>query len=282
MNIILNRYIDLLKKYFNPFISISIGVFLFILFFQPFPIAIFDSNDKLIFVAGLGVIVFLTLSIVNIIAFIFYKETENEKYDKKYGLPYFLITFGIFAVSSIAFAFYLRFVGKIGISFYVMAKIMLICLASSVIFRTFEMIRNLKQYNESLIRERKAFQNKVERYEEDYLNKSIIFASDSGTEFLDLLIADVAFIRSADNYVEIVYHKGDGIKKKLLRNTLRSIELQIKPYSNFLRCHRMCIVNSHFIEKLNKNYGRYSLSVKGHDEIIPVSRQYLLKIKEIL
>jgi len=275
----LNRYLDLLKKYFNPFITISIGVFLFVLFFQPFPIVIFDPNDKLIFVAGLSLITFLSLSIVKIIAKIFNYELESV--EKKSVLPSVLTTLGIFVISSLAFAFYLRYVGKIGISFYVMAKIMIICLSGAIILRVYELITALRQHSESLIKEKKTIQKLVERYEEDYLNKSIVFASDTGSETISLLIAEVAYIRSADNYVEIVYHESDDFKKKLLRNTLRGIEQQIKSYTNFVRCHRVCIVNSHFIEKLNKNYGSYSLSIKGHDEKIPVSRQYILKIKEI-
>jgi DNA-binding LytR/AlgR family response regulator len=94
------------------------------------------------------------------------------------------------------------------------------------------------------------------------------------------LIADVAFIKSADNYVEIVYVEGDTYKKKLIRNTLKNIELQIKQYSNFIRCHRISIVNFHFIEKLNSNYGNHWITIKGYEEHIPVSRQYLLKLKE--
>jgi DNA-binding LytR/AlgR family response regulator len=275
----LNAYIVLLKKYFNPFISISFGLFLFVLFFQPFPIVIFDSNDKLVFIAGLGVITFLSLSIGKIVSFVLFKE--NEIPDNKSVLPSFLGIFGIFLISSLAFAFYLRYVGKIGISFYIMVKIMIICLAGPIILRIYEMMISLMQHNETLIKEKKAVQKQVESYEEDYLNKTVHFTSDAGTESLSLLIADVAYIRSADNYVEIVYQEGDSFRKKLLRNTLRGIEHQIKSYSNFVRCHRICIVNSHYIEKLNKNYGSYSLSVKGHDERLPVSRQYLLKIKEI-
>jgi DNA-binding LytR/AlgR family response regulator len=274
----INRYIDFFKKYFNPFISLSIGVFLFILFFQPFPILIFDQNDKLIFTAGLGVIMFLSLSIVKSTAFIIY--TEEESSGNKFILSSTLSTIGVFVISSLAFAFYLRYVGEIGISFYIMVKIMILCLAGALLLRLYEMIQALRQHNESLIREKRNVQKLVERYEEDYLNKTIAFTSDS-SETLNLLVADVAYIRSADNYVEIVYREGDVFRKKLMRSTLRAIEQQIRSYSNFVRCHRICIINSHFIEKLNKNYGSYSLSIKGHTEKIPVSRQYILKIKEL-
>ena len=141
-------------------------------------------------------------------------------------------------------------------------------------------IKDLKQQNETLVIEKKLIQKQIEHYEEDSLNKSIELVSENINENLKLKIADVALIKSADNYVEIVYKEEDDFKKKLLRNTLKNIELQIKPYTNFMRCHRICIVNSHYIEKLHRTYNNHWLSIKGYDEQIPVSRQYLLKVKE--
>ena len=140
----------------------------------------------------------------------------------------------------------------------------------------------LKQQNESLIFDKKILQKQVEKYEEDYLNKSIEFTSENSTEQLKLLIADVAFVRSADNYVEIVFKEGEQFKKQLIRNTLKNVELQLKPYSHFIRVHRICIVNAHYIEKLHKNYSKHWLTLKGSNEEIPVSRQYLLMLKETI
>ena len=159
---------------------------------------------------------------------------------------------------------------------------MIICLAPSVALRLNDMIQGLRIQNEALIIEKKIIQKQLEKYEEDYLNKSIEFISESRNENLNLLIADVAFIKSADNYVEIAYMEGSDLKKKLLRNTLKNIEQQIKPYSNFIRCHRICIVNLHFIEKLNTSYNNHWLTIKGFNEQIPVSRQYMLKLREAL
>lgn len=190
--------------------------------------------------------------------------------------------FIILALSSVAFAFYLHYVGFVSISFYIMFKVVLICLAPPVALGLYDSNNDLRQQNELLIFEKKIIQKQIEKYEEDYLNKSIEFSSDNSLENLTLLIADIAFIKSADNYVEIVYKESDNFKKKLIRNTLKNIEQQIKQYSNFIRCHRICIVNMHYIEKLNTSYNSHWLTIKGYNEQIPVSRQYLLKLKEAL
>jgi DNA-binding LytR/AlgR family response regulator len=204
-------------------------------------------------------------------------QTDNE--------PIFSIYLSgsvILALSSVAFTFYLRYVGLVTISFYIVFKIILICIAPPVILRLYIANNELRQQNESLISEKKEIQKKIEEYEEDNLNKSIEFISENSTENLSLLVSEIVFIKSADNYVEILYKEADTFKKKLIRNTLKNVELHTKRYSNFIRCHRVCIVNKLYIEKLNNGYSNHWLSIKGYHEQIPVSRQYLLKLKEAL
>jgi hypothetical protein len=262
------------------FISISLGIFLFILFFQPFPLDRFDFNNKLIFVSGFGAIVYLFMFLVRVVFSWIFLDKNKNGYD-----PVFASTmsgFIILVLSSVSFAFYLRYVGSDTITFFIMIKIILICLVPPVILSIYDKNMDLVQQNESLILEKKIIQHQIEKYEEDYLNKTIELVSDNNSENLNLLIAEIAFIKSADNYVEVVYKEGDTLKKKLLRNTLKNIELQLKQYTNFIRCHRICIVNVHFVDKLTRAYNNHWLVIKGYHEQIPVSRQYLLKLKEVL
>jgi Response regulator of the LytR/AlgR family len=276
----LNQFVLLLNKELRAFMSISFGVFLFVLFFQPFPLDTFDFNNRLIFVAGLAAIVFFFMVLIRAGFSRLFQKYDQSNPDSV--LPPYTGAFAMLTLSSVAFAFYLHYVGSVSISFYMMAKVVLICLAPPVILRIYDLVNELRQQNDVLIREKKSIQQQVEKYEEDSLNKSIEFVSENNTENLRLLIADVAFIRSADNYVEIVFKEGESFKKTLIRNTLKNIELQIKPYSNFIRCHRICIVNTHYIEKLHRNYSTHWLTISGFPEQIPVSRQYLLKLKETI
>lgn len=275
-----NQLISILKEELGILLSISFGVFLFILFFQPFPLSRFDFNNKLLFVAGSAAVVFLIMILVRMV-FPWFVQKQEHSYNESV-LPSFIGGFAILSLSSVALAFYLHYVGFVSITFYIMFKVVLICLAPPVILRLYDTVKKLKQQNESLIKEKDMIRKQVEKYEDDYLNKSIGFVSENRTDDLNLLIADVAFIKAADNYVEIVYKENDHFKKKLIRSTLKSIELQIKSYSVFIRCHRTCIINTHFIEKLNRNYSNFWLTIKGYNEQIPVSRQYLAKLKEIL
>jgi hypothetical protein len=276
----LNHFIELLNEKLRLFLSISVGIFLFILFFQPFPLNRFDFNDRLLFVAGFGAIVFLLMYLVSVaIPLILQKKNQIEN---ETVFPASLNGFVILILCSVAFAFYLRYIGLVNISFYIMLKVILISLAPPVVLKVYDNISELKNNNELLIIEKKIIQQQIDKFEADNLNKSIEFNSETNTENLTLLVAEVALIKSADNYVEIVYKEGDKLRKKLIRSTLKNIELQLKQYSSFIRCHRVCIVNIHYIEKLDRNFNKHWLTIKQYHEQIPVSRQYLLKLKEAL
>lgn len=277
-----NRFIQLIasiRTYLGIFAAIGLGVFLFVLFFQPFPLDRFDFNNKLIFAAGLGAIVFLFI-ILRVILPWGLRMPQQENSDRV--VTSYLGDFMLMILISVASAFYLRYVGIIGITFFIMFKVVLISTCTIIVLRISDSFRQLQYQIEILKRQQHSLKQQLGKYEVDLLNKSVEIISENRNENLKLLVADIAFIRSADNYVEIYYKDGSDFKKGLIRNTLKNIEQQFKSYNHFVRCHRSCIVNSHFIDKLNNSLGNYWLSLRDIDEKIPVSRQYLLLIKDII
>jgi len=261
-------------------LGISFSVFLYMLFFQPFPPENFDFNNNLLYASGLGAIIFIDIFLIRILFLSIIKSKNKTVHDSV--LLSYLSSFIIWAIATLAFAFYLHYIGLVEITFFVVTKIAFICLAPVVLLKIYDVIHELKQQNESLIIEKKIIQKQVEKYEEGVLNRTIEFYSENSTENLSLLVSDVAFIKSADNYVEIVFKQGEDFKKKLIRNTLKNVEQQTKQYPNFIRCHRTCIINTLYVEKLNRDDNNHWLTINGYDEQIPVSRQYLLKIKETI
>lgn len=280
MNKKLNQFVQLLKDNLGVFLSISFGVFLFVLFFEPFPLENFDFNNRLLFVAGLAAISFLIMSTVRIALPWLIKKYDAHTFDPL--LPEYMNSFIIFVLTAVSFALYLHYVGAVGISFFIMFKIGLISIVPPISLRLYDLIKELNLQNQMLIKEKEIVESKIEKIEEDNLIRPIEFISDSSSENLSLLIADIVFIKSADNYVEIFFQEGDKIKSKLIRNTLKNIELQLKPYGNFIRCHRICIVNTQYAERLIKDESNHYLLIKNYQERLPVSRQYLLKLKETL
>lgn len=275
-----SKIITRLSEELGLLLSISFGIFLFVLFFQPFPLTHFDFNNLLVFVAGIAAIVFIVLVVFRVILPWRLHDPDYKKQDD--SSPALVSGFLILVFTSVSITFYLRFVGGASMSFHPVIMVVIISLIPVVSVRLYDVIKQLNQQNRVLIQEMQAIQKQVEKLEENYLNQTIEFVSEYGSETISLVITDILLVKSADNYVEIIFKESGEHKKKLIRNTLKNVENQLRPYSNFLRCHRTCIVNTHHIEKLNRKYTSQWIKMQDYNEQIPVSRQYLLKLKEAL
>lgn len=276
----INYSIGNLKKDILLYISTVFGVFFFILFFEPFSIEGFDYHSKLVLISGFGMII-----LVIMLAFRIFFPGGNgqvlpEKDKGSRTLLYNLELLGIWAFSSVAFAFYLTYVCDVELSFYIMGKVVILCIVPSIVLRLSDAFRRLKSQNEQLDVDKTKLEARMGEIVDDVQLQKINFISENGSEELELDVENILFIRSADNYVEILHQERDGVKKSLFRKTLKNIEIQLRPYPTFLRSHRTCIVNMDHVEALQSNFNTHILVLKSHSEQLPVSRQYLLKIRE--
>jgi hypothetical protein len=271
----LQQLFNNMKERLGLYGSLSLSVFLFILFFQPFPVEFSDYNNVLIFTAGFGGIVLLLLYICNLIFRGFINRQQNEMLTYFHGLTLLILC-------SVAYAFYLRYVGQIKITFPIISKVVLICLVPPLFLRVFDLRNQYKQSNTQLSEEIASLKRRINLFEERDSQKTIEFTSGNLTENIKLSQSDIVVIKSADNYVEIIYTENNILKRKLVRNTLNHIEQQLKPFNLFIRCHRTYIVNVDHIGSVTRKINSYWLTIRNLDELIPVSRQYLLKVKDAL
>lgn len=172
--------------------------------------------------------------------------------------------------------------GGFGITFHIMFKIVLICLVPSIVFRMYDKLNELREQNELLIDERKQLKKDLKKIEKDALNETIFIFSENSSEKLQLMVSNVLLINSADNYVEIVYKEEDMVKKKMIRNSMKNIEHQIGQYTSFIRCHRTFIININYVDNLKRKLNNHWLRIIDYYEMVPVSRHYLLQIKEAI
>lgn len=276
---LIGHIVDALRKEFRLLSSIGIGVFFFILFFEPFPIERFDFNNRLLFIAGLAIIVFLFMASIHIGVSCYTARVERSD---KLELPaYFEHSLSV-ALSTVAMTFYLRYVGSTAISFLIVFQILLICMITQVVLWLFIRFNELKQINKQLLKANKLATEKLNKYENANLNRTIEFVSEDRSENLHLAVSTIVHLQAADNYVEIIFKKGDEFQRVMIRNTLKNVEFQLKLYPDFVRCHRSCIVNIKHVDKLLRNDNKYWLLLIGIEKPIPVSRQYKLKVKELL
>ena len=272
-----NNILNSLKLELGRLLIMSSGVFLFILFFQPFPLETLDYDNRLLFVVGFGAIIFLITFIVLILLPLLLPRLfpiTDWEYGPPLGQSLLFILF-----STTAFAFYIRYVGHVNMSLYIMFKVALVCLFPLVILIVLYRNKSLKEAVNYLQEQNKEYQAKFERYENSGGKEVIDIVSDNKSDRLNLRYNDIVFIKSADNYIEICYMEGESVEKKMLRSTLRNIESQLANQMNFIRCHRTRIVNILYIDKLVRSYGAYNIKLNCCDENIPVSRQYLMQVK---
>ena len=279
-NKIIYNFNALSRKYFKTYLGISISIFLFLLFFQPFPTQDFEYENKQLFTAGIGIILFFIQVVVQIM---FQKHlidigSEHEENSVMNSIYYFTQL----ALTSIAFIFYIRFVGHTQITFNIVARVIIICLSIPVTIHLKNKIIALHQRIKKLTQESRIMHEKVKLFSENYANRFIELTSDNENDNIRILVSEVVYIKSADNYVEVGFVEEQEFKKKMIRNTLKNIEKQLREFNNFIRTHRSSIVNIQYISKLNKNFNTYWLSLENTSETIPVSRQYLLAVREIL
>jgi hypothetical protein len=257
-------------------LGIAIGVFLFILFFQPLKLNNTDFNSYILTIAGFAGITFLLISFVKIILpWIFRGMVMIERWNIKREIFHMLL---IWILNSVAFCFYLVYVGKVPLTMYLAFKIVLICLVFPVVIMLVNEINNQKIHLQEM-------RQKIQELEKQPVtsvpdNKQTLeLVSDSRNEKLVLEPDSLILVRSAENYVEIAYWKDQSVQRKLLRSTMRSIEDQLQSHPEMVRCHRTCIVNTGKGTKILRTPQGIKLRIPDYDEDIPVSRQYLLAVR---
>jgi len=103
--------------------------------------------------------------------------------------------------------------------------------------------------------------------------KKLILKGDNKLDVLQILPEELVCISSADNYVEVSYLKDGELHKKLLRNTLKSIQNDVE---NLLKVHRSHLINPiHFKEWNGSN------TIVLTQMEVPVSKNYRAAILEM-
>lgn len=267
---------DNLKVNVRTIAFVSLGIFLFLLFFHPLEIQSTDFNNRLIFLATFGAITLALLTIFRlVIPSLFSKAFSEERWTIKKEI---IIDFLFVICNSVAFTFFARYVGGIPATFPIVINIVIISITASVVLVVFNQFYLLKKQVEKLSA------NSPEAFTEPEpgINTEIEFESENKSEYFQLFLEEVILIKSANNYIEVIYKRNDKVSKKLIRNTLKNTEALFSKYPAMVRCHRSCMVNKNCIQKVNKGSDGLVLSMFDYAQQIHVSRQYVLKVKESL
>lgn len=258
-------------------IGISLGIFLYFLFFQPIELQLFDFNNKLLVMFGFGGITLgiMTLCLV-IIPSIFPRVFLSGKWKLYKDL---ILNLVIWAMLAVAFNFYARYVGLVSITFQVSFRIVLLSLIPIIILVVIHQFHILKKHLNNLMDlSRKAGIN----LPQEITDQNVEFESENKSENFSIKLPELVLVKSANNYIEIIFENNQEFKKKLIRSTLKRTEELLKNYPSIIRCHRTTLVNMDHVLKLGGQPGNLKLILKDNSEDISVSRQYLEKVKDAL
>jgi hypothetical protein len=262
-------------------VIISGFVFLFLWVFQPFELHAIEEH-KFAIILGYGVTCLLAMLAVNftipeLIPAMFDEEDWNTGREILWVLVH---------ISTVAFAnaVYSDVVGVFELS-----------TLSIFIFFVYTLIIGVFPVTGTIILNQIRLQKKYERAS-DLLNSSahsqasephlrhtrstiLSIPSESGQTELEIESTDFYFVKAEGNYVEVFFKKETELKKLLMRNTMKNIDLMLTKHSELWRCHRSYIVNMQHIEKVSGNAQGYSLHLTGTNHPIPVSRQLNEELK---
>ena len=258
-------------------VGISLGLFLFILFFQPVYLSGFEFNTQLMIIAGYGGIVLLVLVLNNIVLpSVFPRLFLRGKWKLYVDVVLHLLSW---AMLSVAFNFYTRYVGQVPLNIATSFRIILVALIPVVALVVLSRTRMLRQRIQELDEiTRNAGILPAEKADDP----EITLPSENKSEELVVRLSHIVFLQAANNYIEVYWLDEEKLQKNLIRSTLKRAEDLLLSYPCMLRCHRSTLVNTDHVIRFTGMPGNLKLKVRHTDEELPVSRQYLQPVKEAL
>lgn len=113
-------------------------------------------------------------------------------------------------------------------------------------------------------------------------NELLIINGENNKVILAIKYPQLRYIKSAGNYLELFYLKGEILTKELVRMSFKELEEKIQD-PNVIRIHRSYMINTAHISSLKKTKKGYALHIQNiSDEIIPVSYGYKESFEEAL
>jgi hypothetical protein len=253
-------------------ISISIGSFVFILLsvFQPFNLWNIEIERRFFVAFGYGVIAFAVVYLNHRIACRYLKTKLLSVWG--FIFWYLLNSFTTALFSSIfndiifnseflVLDTFLKFQYFVLVLFAIPSAILILVIRNYRIKNIY-----LTQMNNN--------QNAV--------SQIVTIHAENPSNDLKIDLSNLIYITSTNNYVDICYHTVGKVKHILLRNTIKSVEADLKGYSNFCRCHKGYIIDLRKVNKMVSTTGAIKLHLDAIEELIPVSRSLAKTVKERL
>lgn len=254
---------------------LSIGVLVFLYLFQPLDVSLMNNKEKLYVVLGLGAVTFLSLSLnllilPSLFPGIFIKRIWNIKKEIIWNL-------WILSTISVSYYSYYRLLGIFDIDFRMILGLIIIAIipiTGLIIVNRNRMLRNSLKLSEGInkkLKENKSIEEKLVHFQSDYVKDN-----------LSIKVSLLLLIRAANNYIEVFWKEGYKVKSQMIRTSLLKAEELLREHKFIFKCHRSYMVNINYIDKIEGNVQGYKLFFENLDFSIPVSKNFVYKLKELI
>ena len=253
----------------------GVFVFLFLLTFRPFGLTTFPGNI-LLFTAGYGLVTLVAYLFIGIlvpyVCSSFYDFSTWNVWKEVLSVLLSVLLIGILNVvysclvldvgfSAQLFLFFLFYTVAVGI----IPIVVLVFVKEFRLRAAFE--KGSREMNEQLTKEH---QNPSTSTAPTFLT----------VEDVEIPCLNLMFLQASANYVELVFGENGKIDRKVIRATLKEMELALQDSSHFFRCHKSFIVNLEHVSRISGNAQGYKIHLLAHEQLIPVSRQNNEVIKQ--
>ena len=245
-------------------------ILLFLWFFGPFGIALFNDIIKLkllssICLAGAAILIIHIYVLQNLLI---KKHTV--------GTTVVWLIWMTFIIGLSNFIIYMMFFEKGNLYWKGLPKM----LFQTYLVSTLPILFIIVLYNSYFLKKKLKLVNQINmnlsQYKSEVYDKSeITLTSKNLRESVTVDSDSIIYITSADNYIEIHWLVKGSVKKSYLRKTLTETEKEIKKQcKHFKRCHNSFIVNINQIKTISGNSGGFNIILNNVDTPIPISRKY--------
>lgn len=249
-----------IQNHFWIALGLSIWVFVFLYFSEPFDIHRFSTTEKLTLLPIYGLIEGLCYVIPLVYQ---YRVTKRQKtwYFKNEGI-YLMLVVGVGTLINYVFYKYAVVPGEEGVYSYV-DYTKLVYLPALAIILPFVIIARfiIGKFSERI-----------------QLENQITIKGQGKYDFIQLNFHELVFVKSSDNYVEVYFFKGEAIEKKLVRSAISEIE---KSFPELLKTHRSFLINPIHFKQYHIENKKLFVDL-GYTTPIPVSRGLQVDVKSKL
>lgn len=264
--------------------SLGIGffVFAFLFFFQPFGMYIEPMSTRAIICFGYGLITFLSMMVFTaLFRWMFLDQLNPQNWTLGKEIAYSLGVIWVIGLFNLLYSAWI-FSFPLGLgSFFAFQAYTLGIGLFPVLAATY---LNFNRKNQLHLNEAQTLNHQLHVHppKEMHPTEKLAFSSASQEPGWELSPDQFLFAETADNYVQLYALTEEGIERRILRSTLRTVEEEAHDFPFLVRTHRSFFVNLHKVQSFSGNAQGLKLQLQGIDREIPVSRKLVDEIREKL